>query len=214
MGRGAGKNAGAPPGQSGGGTKSWEQPPAPGREKKRGHLRSVSGQPGRPVHRRPRPEPRRRKVRLPPLPPVGESCARSLAPPLQTEPASLGFGLGYCAGATRAGRVGTWQPAHESSFCRRPQCKFPSARSRRWGLAKRRPGTYKTQCALLEHKRAVRRRQTVPTRPEILLPPMGPSNDFPRGAHHPLGPLVQTFLRKPSRTATPPGYRPGAFTNR
>ena len=147
-------------------------------------------------------------------PPDGNFSLHSLAPPFQTEPASLGFGLGYCAGTMRARRVGTWQPAHESSLCRRPQRKFSSARGPRWGLAKRRPGEYKTQCALLEHRRAVRRRQTVPTRPEILLPPMGPSNDFPRGAHHPLGPLVQTFLRKPSRTATPPGYRPGAFTNR
>ena len=113
MGRGAGKNAGAPPGQSGGGTKSWEQPPAPGREKKRGHLRSVSGQPGRPVHRRPRPEPRRRKVRLPPLPPVGESCARSLAPPLQTEPASLGFGLAAaCGGVKRSVSGQPGRPVH------------------------------------------------------------------------------------------------------
>ena len=117
-------------------------------------------------------------------PPDGNFSLHSLAPPFQTEPASLGFGLGYCAGAMRAGRVGTWQPADESSFCRRPQRKFSSARGPRWGLVKRRLGEYKT------HRRAVKRRQTVPTRPEILLPPMGPSNDFPRGAHHPLGPLV------------------------
>ena len=135
-------------------------------------------------------------------PPDGNFSLHSLAPPFQTEPASLGFGLGYCAGATRAGRVGTWQPADESSFCRRPQRKFSSARSPRWGLSKRRPGTYKTQCALLEHRRAVRRRQTVPTRPEILLPPMGPSNDFPRGAHHPLGPPVLASPR--GRFSAPP----------
>ena len=38
--------------------------------------------------------PRRRKVRLAPFPPDGETCARSLAAPLQTRPASLGSGLG------------------------------------------------------------------------------------------------------------------------
>ena len=38
--------------------------------------------------------PRRRKVRLAPFPPDGENCARSLAPPLQTGPATLGSGLG------------------------------------------------------------------------------------------------------------------------
>lgn len=39
------------------------------------------------------PASRRRKVRLASLPPVGKSSARSLAPPLQTGPASLGSGL-------------------------------------------------------------------------------------------------------------------------
>ena len=140
-------------------------------------------------------------------PPDGNFSLHSLAPPFQTEPASLGFGLGYCAGTMRAGRVGTWQPADESSFCRRPQRKFSSARGHRWGLSKRRPGTYKTQCALLEHRRAVRRRQTVPTRPEILLPPMGPSNDFPRGAHHPLGPPVLASPR--GRSSASPRHGTG-----
>jgi len=36
---------------------------------------------------------RRRKVRLPAFPPCGENFGRSLAPPLQIEPASLGFDL-------------------------------------------------------------------------------------------------------------------------
>ena len=35
---------------------------------------------------------RRRKVRSTPFSPDGENCVRSLAPPLPTEPASLGFG--------------------------------------------------------------------------------------------------------------------------
>src|SRR5699024_7776627 len=34
---------------------------------------------------------RRRKVRFPPFPPGGESYVRSLAPPLPTKPAALGF---------------------------------------------------------------------------------------------------------------------------
>ena len=38
--------------------------------------------------------PRRRKVRLAPFPPGGETCARSLAPPLQTGPTAPGPGLG------------------------------------------------------------------------------------------------------------------------
>ena len=76
-------------------------------------------------------------------PPDGNFSLHSLAPPFQTEPASLGFGLGYCAGATRAGRVETWQPADESSFCRRPQRESPSARGLGWGLAQRRLGSYK-----------------------------------------------------------------------
>ena len=49
---------------------------------------------------------RRRKVRLSPFPPGGENCARSLAPPLPGEPASLGFagsneGLGKTPPGTR-----------------------------------------------------------------------------------------------------------------
>ena len=35
--------------------------------------------------------PRRRKVRFVPFPPCGENCTRSLAPPLPTKTASLGF---------------------------------------------------------------------------------------------------------------------------
>ena len=127
-------------------------------------------------------------------PPDGNFSLHSLAPPFQTEPASLGFGLGYCAGTMRAGRVGTWQPADESSFCRRPQRKFSSARGHRWGLSKRRPGTYKTQCALLEHRRTVRRRQTFPTRPEILLPPIGPQQRLPAGNAPSPGALGTNFL--------------------
>ena len=46
---------------------------------------------------------RRRKVRLSPFPPGGENCARSLAPPLPGEPASLGF-------AGRDGRLGKTPP--------------------------------------------------------------------------------------------------------
>ena len=38
--------------------------------------------------------PRRRKVRLAPFPPDDETCARSLAPPLQIEPASAGLRFG------------------------------------------------------------------------------------------------------------------------
>ena len=37
---------------------------------------------------------RRRKVRSAPFPPGGENCARSLAPPLQTEPAYAGLRFG------------------------------------------------------------------------------------------------------------------------
>ena len=46
---------------------------------------------------------RRRKVRLSPFPPGGENCARSLAPPLPGEPASLGF-------AGRDGRLAKTPP--------------------------------------------------------------------------------------------------------
>ena len=38
-------------------------------------------------------------------PPDGNFSLHSLAPPFQTEPASLGFGLGYCAGTMRAGAL-------------------------------------------------------------------------------------------------------------
>ena len=37
------------------------------------------------------PNPRRRKVCFVPFPPCGENCTRSLAPPLPTQPASLGL---------------------------------------------------------------------------------------------------------------------------
>ena len=39
--------------------------------------------------------PRRRKVRSAPFPPSGENCARSLAPPLQIEPACAGLRFGW-----------------------------------------------------------------------------------------------------------------------
>ena len=66
-----------------------------------GVMAGVSQWPGRPGRRRRRPGPRRRKVRLAPLPPGGESCARSLAPPLQTRPASLGSGLAAACGGNQ-----------------------------------------------------------------------------------------------------------------
>ena len=52
---------------------------------------------------------RRCKVRLTPFPPGGETCARSLAPPLPTEPASLGFGGDPCAPG-RGSQVGIRRP--------------------------------------------------------------------------------------------------------
>ena len=140
-------------------------------------------------------------------PPDGNFSLHSLAPPFQTEPASLGFGLGYCAGTMRAGALKPGSQPTKAASAEGPNGNLPSARGRRWGLSKRRPGTYKTQCALLEHRRAVRRRQTVPTRPEILLPPMGPSNDFPRGAHHPLGPPVLASPR--GRSSASPRHGTG-----
>ena len=55
---------------------------------------------------------RRRKVRLSPFPPNGENCARSLAPPLPSEPAVLGF-------AGRNGRLNKPPPgtAPMSTLC-------------------------------------------------------------------------------------------------
>ena len=68
--------------------------------------------------------PRRRKVRLAPFPPDGENCARSLAPPLQTGPAALGF-------AGRDGRLaktppGTAQDGHFVSIFAHPTPSGPS----------------------------------------------------------------------------------------
>ena len=48
---------------------------------------------------------RRRKVRSTPFPPNGENCARSLAPPLQRKPATLGFALGAAFGGLLGGKL-------------------------------------------------------------------------------------------------------------
>ena len=61
---------------------------------------------------------RRRKVRSTPFPPNGENCARSLAPPLQRKPASLGFALGAAFGGLLGGKLPLVRFLRRAWFCR------------------------------------------------------------------------------------------------
>ena len=67
--------------------------------------------------------PRRRKVRSTSFPPDGENYVRSLAPPLPTEPASLGFGGDPFGPARRSTVVrgqccfGTHQRQRKAELC-------------------------------------------------------------------------------------------------